>query len=154
MADAGQWNRRDSMRLFTLCAVLLGLFFMHGAPATAAGGCHGAMSGESTHQRHDLVAMTSTGMVDGMAMRSTVSPTSERAAAHRASDTSDTHGATCVSTPARDRTPLPTSGLSALVAVLAAALLARPAFLGPTGRRGPPPPGGRSFLLQVSIART
>ncbi|MER5651776.1 hypothetical protein ACIRRT_31330 [Streptomyces sp. NPDC102256] len=65
-----------------------------------------------------------------------------------------THGTTCVSTPVRDRTPLPTGSLPALVAVLAAALLARPVFLGPMGRRGPPPPGGRSLLLQVSVART
>ncbi|MCX5134266.1 hypothetical protein OOK06_19505 [Streptomyces sp. NBC_00340] len=65
-----------------------------------------------------------------------------------------THGTTCVSTPVRDRTPLPTGSLPALVAVLAAALLARPVFLGPMGRRGQPPPGGRSLLLQVSVART
>ncbi|MFJ8991206.1 hypothetical protein ACIRQH_12595 [Streptomyces sp. NPDC102279] len=154
MAGAGQQNRRGSKRLFTLCAVLLGLFFMHGAPATAAEGCHGAMPAESMPQRHDLVAMTATGSVDGMAMRSAVSPTSRPAVAHQTSDASGTHGTTCVSTPARDRTPLPTSTLAALVAVLAAALLARPVFLGSTGRRGPPPPGGRRLLLQVCIART
>ncbi|MER5881898.1 hypothetical protein ABT119_38995 [Streptomyces sp. NPDC001910] len=139
MAGDGQRNRRGGMRLFTLCAVLFGLFFMHGAPASAADGCHGATSAGSMAEPHALVA---------------VPPTSTRAMAHQASEVTGTHGTTCVSTPVRDRTPLPTGSLPALVAVLAAALVARPVFLGPTGRRGPPPPGGRGLLLQVCVART
>lgn len=142
------------MRLFPLCAVLLGLFFMHGAPASAVDGCHGATPAGSMAEPHDLVAVPSTDAVDAMAMHSAMTPTSTRAAAHSASEVTGTHGTTCVSTPVRDRTPLPTGSLPALVAVLAAALLARPVFLGSTGRRGPPPPGGRSLLLQVCVART
>ncbi|MFG3166252.1 hypothetical protein [Streptomyces sp. NPDC048200] len=154
MAGDGQRNRRGGMRLFTLCAVLLGLFFMHGAPASAADGCHGATSAGSMAEPHDLVAVPSADAVDAMAMYSAMTPTSTRAAAHQASEVTGTHGTTCVSTPVRDRTLLPTGSLPALVAVLAAALLARPVFLGPMGRRGQPPPGGRSLLLQVSVART
>ncbi|WP_241540147.1 hypothetical protein [Streptomyces sp. M41(2017)] len=154
MAGEGHRNRRGGMRLFTLCAVLLGLFFMHGAPASAAGGCHGATSAGSMAEPHDLVAVPPADAVDAMATHSAVTPTSTRAAAHQASEVTGAHGTTCVATPVRDRTPLPTGSLPALVAVPAAALLGRPVFLGPTGRRGPPPPGGRSLLLQVGVART
>lgn len=34
-------GRRDGARMLAVCAVPAGLFFMHGAPAGAAGGCHG-----------------------------------------------------------------------------------------------------------------
>ncbi|MER6924743.1 hypothetical protein ABT314_38445, partial [Streptomyces spiralis] len=40
----GRAVRRGIARLLAVCAVLFGLFLMHGAPATAAEGCHGAMS--------------------------------------------------------------------------------------------------------------
>jgi len=40
---SGLVSRRGLARLLTACAVLVGLFLMHGAPATAAEGCHGAM---------------------------------------------------------------------------------------------------------------
>ncbi|MGV9625726.1 hypothetical protein ACWDTB_03960, partial [Streptomyces sp. NPDC003487] len=41
---SGHASRRGIARLLAVCAVLFGLFLMHGAPATAAEGCHGAMS--------------------------------------------------------------------------------------------------------------
>lgn len=152
VAGTGQRRRRGIARLLALCAVLLGLFLMHGAPATAAEGCHGAMSAAPMSAGHDKAVMAS-------AARASVTPASSpvmtQADAQQASGASEMDGATCVSTPARDRIPLPPGGLLAVVAVLAASFLAvRPPALGRTGRRGPPPPGGRSLLLTVCIART
>ncbi|MEV0915746.1 hypothetical protein AB0I93_15960 [Streptomyces sp. NPDC049967] len=145
MAGSGQERRRGIARVLALCAVLFGLFLMHGAPATAAGGCHGAMSATAPmSEGHDVASMTSA-----------LSAAMTHTGVQHASGASQMDGAVCVSTPARDRTPLPSSALVAVVAVLAASLLAsRPLLLGRTGRRGPPPPGGRGLLLQVCIART
>ncbi|MGW1007280.1 hypothetical protein [Streptomyces sp. NPDC002520] len=43
-------SRRQPARLAVLVAVLLGLFLMHGGPASAEAGCHGAMPGTAaTH---------------------------------------------------------------------------------------------------------
>jgi hypothetical protein len=127
-----------------VCAVLAGLFLMHGAPATAAEGCHGAMAA-TTAMADDAVA--------GMA------PAGHQAVVHpggvqAAAPSAGMHGDACVSTPPRDRNPLPVGGgLLAVVAVLAVALLVgRPPVV--PRRRGPPPPGGRGLLLQVCIART
>ncbi|MGW5277500.1 hypothetical protein ACWEQP_34235 [Streptomyces sp. NPDC004044] len=152
MAGTGQRRRRGIARLLALCAVLLGLFLMHGTPATAAEGCHGAMPAAAMPAGDDTAGMAS-------AARAFVTPASSpvmtQAGAQQASGASAMDGAMCVSTPARGRIPLPTGGLLAVVAVLAATFLAgRPPALGRTGRRGPPPPGGRSLLLTVCIART
>ena len=40
--DRGRTRRAGVSRLLVLCAVLFGLFAMHGAPASAAAGCHDA----------------------------------------------------------------------------------------------------------------
>ncbi|NEA60165.1 hypothetical protein G3I60_39895 [Streptomyces sp. SID13666] len=155
MAGTGQARRRSIARLLTLCAVLLGLFLMHGAPATAADGCHGAMSTASpTAHGHATTAMNSTAPEAMTPAPSTVM--TPPGAQQHVADASAMRGAMCVSTPARDRTPLPAGGaLMVVVAVLAAGLLAhRPVPLGRPARRGPPPPGGRSLLLTVCIART
>ncbi|MCZ4101651.1 hypothetical protein G3I60_08720 [Streptomyces sp. SID13666] len=150
MAGIGRARRRGIARLLTLCAVLLGLFLMHGAPATAAEGCHGAMTATSpTPHRHATAAMTST--VPATMTTVTTPPAMAHPDVPQASS-----GAMCVSTPARDRNPLPMGGaLMAVVAVLVAGFLSnRPVSLGGSRRRGPPPPGGRSLLLTVCIART
>ncbi|MGW8684952.1 hypothetical protein ACWGNN_28645 [Streptomyces sp. NPDC055817] len=146
MTDSnGQRDRRQGVaRLLALCAVLLGLLLMHGAPANAAEGCHGAMSAPAAlPAKHAGTAMAST------------SSSATHAAAQQASAMSAMGGTMCVSTPARDLTTLPVAGLMAVVAVLAVLpAVGRPVALGRTGRRGPPTPGGRSLLLQVCIART
>ncbi|MFG2525886.1 hypothetical protein [Streptomyces sp. NPDC048527] len=142
MAGSGQARRRGIARLLALCAVLLGLFLMHGAPATAAQGCHGAMS--APPGMHE----------DPHAMQSPTAPVLTHPGGQQASGSAAMDGTTCVSTPARDTTPLTTPGLLAVAAVLAALFLAGPTLApGRTERRGPPPPGGRSLLLQVCIAR-
>lgn len=142
IAGSGQARRRGIARLLALCAVLLGLFLMHGAPATAAEGCHGAMSAPA-------------GMHEDPAASQSVTAPMAHPGGRQASGSAAMSGSTCVSTPARDEAPLTAPGLLAVVAVLAALFLAgRPLAPGRTGRRGLPPPGGRSLLLQVCIART
>ncbi|WP_329567767.1 hypothetical protein [Streptomyces sp. NBC_01361] len=147
MTDSiGQRGRRRGIaRLLALCAVLLGLFLMHGSPANAAEGCHGTMSAPAALSAEHA----------GTAMASTPSSGMTHAAAQQMSAMSAMGGAMCVSTPARDFTTLPVAGLMAVIAVLAVVpIVGRPVALGRTGRRGPPTPGGRSLLLQVCIART
>jgi hypothetical protein len=147
MMDSKQ-RGRGLARLLALCAVLLGLFLMHGAPASAADGCHGAVPTTATaHQGHNAAAMTTA------ATAAMVHPVDPQIQATDGAAMG--HGAQCVSTPARDRLPLPAAGLVALaVAALTALSWAdRPWSLARTGRRGPPA-GGRGLLLQVCIART
>ncbi|WP_040896648.1 hypothetical protein [Streptomyces griseoaurantiacus] len=153
MAGRGQLRRRGLARLLALCAVLLGLFLMHGAPATAAEGCHGAMSTPAgMHEAPAPGAMISHHLaaVQSAAGQVTAHPGTQHASGAAAMD-----GTTCVSTPARDTTPLTAPALLAVAGVLAALfMVGRTLAPGRTGRRGPPPPGGRSLLLQVCIART
>ncbi|WP_438290888.1 hypothetical protein [Streptomyces sp. HUAS TT7] len=130
-------------RLLVLCAVLFGLFLMHGAPATAAEGCHGAMSAPTG--MHEARAAT----------RTSAEPSVAHSDVQRALGTSVMDRETCVSTPARDGKPLPMGGLAAVFTAFAGVfLVCWSAAAGWAGRRGPPPPGGRSLLLQVCIART
>ncbi|MFB6679041.1 hypothetical protein ACFCWG_42915 [Streptomyces sp. NPDC056390] len=147
MTDStGQMGRRRGIaRLLALCAVLLGLFLMHGSPASSAEGCHGAMSAPTALSAKHA----------GTAMASTPPAGMTHAAVQQTSAMSSMGGAMCLSTPPRDFTTLPVAGLMAVVAVLAVLpVVGRPVALGRTGRRGPPTPGGRSLLLQVCIART
>lgn len=149
MVGSGQAGGRGVARLLLVCAVLAGLFLMHGAPATAAGGCQGGAS-----------APMSLGGAHAMAAgghRAMARPGSESAAraTAQAGDPSMAHGAMCVSTPARERSLLPLNACLSVVAVLVFALLAgRAVVRGRAELRGPPPPGGRGLLLHVSVART
>ncbi|MGW3209164.1 hypothetical protein [Streptomyces sp. NPDC001135] len=146
--DSTQTGRRGIARLLAVSALLFGLFLMHGAPATAAEGCHGTMP-----------AMAASSM-DGVHHAAVMTPAP--AAPHgsslgvRAADTSGMPGMWCVSTPAHERVPLPAPGLLVVAGAGALALCAMARRRAPadgTGRRGPPA-GGRGLLLQVCIART
>ncbi|MEE1770044.1 hypothetical protein PUR34_18290 [Streptomyces sp. JV185] len=113
---------------------------MHGAPASAAEGCHDAMG-------MSAATPMSTTTADGhLAVRG------EHDAAHVAAAVPATNGESCVFTHARDRVlPL----LMALGLVLLAVGVPaghRTAVRGPA-RRGPPF-AGRDLLLQVCVART
>ncbi|MGW3415548.1 hypothetical protein [Streptomyces sp. NPDC000888] len=132
-------------RLLALCAVLFGLFLMHGAPVNAVGGCHGegvmpAPVSMPAHSGHTAAQGEQAGVP-------AVSLTTAMAAMS---------GELCVSTPARDRLPLPASGLLAglgLVGLAVWGLAGCPSAMWGPARRGPPS-GGRGFLLQVCVART
>ncbi|WP_371793269.1 hypothetical protein OG285_34315 [Streptomyces sp. NBC_01471] len=152
--SAGVARGRATARLAAVCAVLFGLFLMHGAPASAAGGCHGSLSmGAAMHGDHG-----DHGDHGGSAMAPAgVHPIAVHPGpAVRAGTEPGTRGAVCVSTPARDRTLLGPAGLSGGLAVLALVAarssVGRPLLPGRTGRRGPPR-SGRSLLLQVCVAR-
>ncbi|MFJ7948763.1 hypothetical protein ACIQ6K_34805 [Streptomyces sp. NPDC096354] len=147
--DSSQAGRQGIARLLAVCAVLLGLFFMHGAPATAAEGCHGTMTASAASLMtggHDATMTTTVHAPASHGPGSTV----------RATDASGMPGTLCVSTPAHERIPLPAPGMLAVagaaVLALRTVLRLRAAF-GGTGRRGPPE-GGRDLLLKVCTART
>ena len=130
-------RRLGGARLLSLCAILLGLFLMHGSPAAAVDGCHGraASDGHPSAPASTESARTQPGTL-------------------RAADDMSGHGTLCVATPAEQRIPLPVAPLTVLfaLAALAAWAVHRAWRPGGTGRRGPP--GGRGLLLQVCIART
>ncbi|KUN56044.1 hypothetical protein AQJ46_49015 [Streptomyces canus] len=145
---SGHAGRRGIARLLAVCAVLFGLFLMHGAPATAAEGCHGAMP--------TMALSPITGGHDAALLATHAPAAPAPGLAVRAAGLSGMPGALCVSTPAHERTPLPAPGLLdvAGAAVLTPWMLTRlPAAANWTGRRGPPD-SGRDLLLQVCIART
>ncbi|WP_328459919.1 hypothetical protein [Streptomyces sp. NBC_00448] len=148
MAGVGVAGRRGIARLLLACAVLAGLFLMHGAPSTAAEGCHG-----------DVTSLAAMHADSGgpMAVRGpATAPRSGSAVDHgaRAAAPVMAHGEKCVSTPARGRGPLPVNASAAVVTVAAVpVLVGRAAPVGRRWRRGPPT-GGRDLLLRVGIART
>ncbi|MFJ1622139.1 hypothetical protein ACIODX_17510 [Streptomyces sp. NPDC088190] len=138
--DRGRTRTPGLSRLLVLCAVLSGLFLMHGAPASAAEGCH------------DATAMTAAapGSMTTTAEHSAVR--GEHGPAFAAAAGSAMDGESCVFTHARDRV-LPLLMALGLV-LLAVRQLAghRTAVRGPA-RRGPPF-AGRELLLRVCVART
>lgn len=146
--NSGPAGRRATARLLAVCAVLLGLFLMHGTPATAAGGCHGAMPTmpSPVPVGHSAAAMTTAHVPAGQ----------QPGPAVQAANATAMPGALCVSTPARERIPLPVPGLLAVaaLAVLTAGTSARLREVGGRTRRRGPPDGGRDLLLKVCIART
>ncbi|MET8014055.1 hypothetical protein ABZU86_32470 [Streptomyces sp. NPDC005271] len=150
MVGRGQ-RGRGRAPLLALCAALLGLFLMHGAPASAVDGCHGAMPMTATATAYEGHHATAEASAAQAAL-------TNRPGAGRAQpmDGAGTHGALCVSTPARDRIPLPTTGLVSLVALAGLAAMswaAGPWSLARTGLRAPPT-GGRALLLRIGVART
>ncbi|GAA2782902.1 hypothetical protein GCM10010521_71920 [Streptomyces rameus] len=149
MNSALTTGRQATARLLVSCAVLFGLFFMHGAPAGAAEGCHGAMSTVATTPM--------SGGQDSAAMaRAHPSAAHGAGPAVRAAEASGMPGTLCVSTPAHERVALPAPDLLVVAGAVAPAVWAlarlRAAVAG-TGRRGPPG-GGRGLLLKVCVART
>src|SRR5262249_23504392 len=78
-------------RLSALCAVLFGLFLMHGAPTTAADGCHGQM--HATLPMYDAHASS---MASAHAM-----PAEPDDAQADPADDMRTHGDLCVAVPAQ-----------------------------------------------------
>ncbi|MEU8960647.1 hypothetical protein AB0C89_02930 [Streptomyces sp. NPDC048491] len=140
--DGGRVRRVGLSRLLVLCAVLFGLFSMHGAPASAASGCHGDFT-----MAAPMGAPMSMGHTDMWG---------EHMGVRAASVTPPVSGELCVSTPARDRLPAAAAGLLALLGLVV--LVGWGLVLGPrapfaAARRGPPL-HGRGLLLEVCVART
>jgi hypothetical protein len=131
-----------------VCALLLGLFWMHGAPS-AAEGCHGATAAAtlpiSHHHPLAAAAMTSPHPPDA-------GPEISRRTTAGALVRVD--GDTCVSTPALRGVELPAVLLLAvLIPGLYGPGAARAGRRGRARRRGPPG-CGRELLLRVCVART
>lgn len=130
-----------AMRPALLCAVLLGLFLMHGGPAAADGGCHGAMT-----------APALVGHEPAMTEHATADPAAPAHPAPQA--TAVTNGSLCVSTPPRSVVLLPALALTAVL-FAGTSPLPGPARAGLfASRRRGPPRSGRVLLLQVCITRT
>ncbi len=153
---------RTATRWAVLCALLLGLFLMHGSPASATG-CHPA-------QPPRMVGMVNTAATAGMTSaaemaraagtagtaRTTAHAAHRPGARHPAVSTSLPHGSSasaCVSTPARDRLSLPAPG-SALAAAPPRLPSAGPPCSGAERGGRAPPGGGRELLLLVCVARS
>ncbi|UWE12757.1 hypothetical protein [Actinacidiphila bryophytorum] len=100
-------------RVLAACAVLCGLFLMHGAPASAATGCHGM----------PVVAAQHAGMGE-----------------HGPAVHTPDGGETCVSTAPHERVQLPAPPLLAVVTLLVTAVCAqaRQPRRGPPPRSGRP----------------
>lgn len=165
--------RRGLARPWAVCAVLFGLFLMHGSPTAAAEGCHGGMPAMAAAAQ-PLTASSMAAAAQPMsairraasamaALRRAAVSTADAPDAHRSrpavrvADASGMPGQLCVSTPAHERTRLPAPGLIAVAGAGAFALWGaarvRAAADG-AGRRRGPPVGGRDLLLQVCTART
>jgi hypothetical protein len=144
--DSGQVRRRGAARLLVPCLLVFGLFLMHGAPASAAGGCHGSAGAPPRMSAgHHGASPAGTAAVTAFHHPR---PAGDAGA-------SAVPGRSCVATPAHERVPLPAPALLAVTAVavlLSAAGPSRPRRA--AGRRRGPPTGGRQHLLQVCVART
>ncbi|MET8292302.1 hypothetical protein ABZV80_45515 [Streptomyces sp. NPDC005132] len=140
-------GRRGMTRLVAVCTLLFGLFLMHGAPATAAEGCHGAMPSTSAPMPGGHTAST--------LLPAQTQATEHGAPALRAAHSTGMDGELCLSTPAQERNPLPAPALLAVAAAAMAGWMSAAwhAVISRVRRRGPPT-GGRDLLTRVCIART
>ena len=138
--DRGHTRTPGTSRLLVLCAVLLGLFLMHGAPTSAADGCHDAM------------AVTASAPGPMQASAGHLAVRGEHGPARAVDTMSAMNGESCVFTHARDRV-LPLLMALGLVLLAVPALTGRRAAVRGPARRGPPF-AGRELLLQVCVART
>ncbi|WP_234341717.1 hypothetical protein [Streptomyces sp. NRRL S-646] len=143
---SGRAGRRGIARLPAVCAVLFGLFLMHGSPASAAEGCHGAVLAAAPMPVGHAASQMTTAHAPAM---------HHPGPALQATGAAGMPGVLCVATPAHERIPPSAPGLLAVAAVTvpAAWTPARLGALGGSGLRGPPT-GGRDHLLQACIART
>ncbi|WP_073818005.1 hypothetical protein [Kitasatospora sp. CB01950] len=125
---------RTVARWAVLCALLLGLFLMHGSPASAAG-CH--RTTESPAAAHHTAAHADEG--------------SARAAV-RAPGAHEGAAVDCLATPARDRLPH-TAPPAAVPWSHPQPVAADPLHATAAGGGRAPPDGGRDLLLRICVAR-
>ncbi|GAA2793169.1 hypothetical protein RMN57_20775 [Kitasatospora sp. CM 4170] len=153
MKAGGRWSGgrgggRTAARLLAVCALLAGLFLMHGSP-TSAGGCHEPAAPAPATAPHHTAA-------DPAAPQHAAAPPTAPGPRLDGLRTAggEQQAASCVSTRDRDAAELSPPAAQALAP--AAALFAA---LGVPYRRrtdGPraPPAAGRRLLLRVCVART
>ncbi|PBC78507.1 hypothetical protein BX265_3279 [Streptomyces sp. TLI_235] len=155
-------GRTTGARAAVLYAVLLGLFLMHGNPASAAGSCHGdGRPGRPAASAHAAMPAPSMRPVPMRPVPMPAVPT------HRTGSAGPTTGGPavraaqpygtawhCVSTQARGGAPLPAPGPAPLAGDGAIADPGGPGALPAAGASGrAPPAGGRGLLLKVCVAR-
>jgi hypothetical protein len=135
-------------RLLAVCALLCGLFLMHGAPASAADGCHASWPTAMT------TAMTTRPMHSSPSATPSATATATPSATATAS--ADAYGGHCVALQARERIalPWPDAGAVPVLARTAPAVVLAAGGAGGAQRWRGPPSGGRELLLRVSVART
>ncbi len=132
-------------RWAVLCALLLGLFLMHGSPASATG-CHPASASPPPAPASAPPSASASHAATGHTRSGEDRPTATAPVRQGSS------AAACVSTQARDRASVPAPG---------AALPPHPPLPALTGpcpagvERGgrAPPDGGRELLVRVCVAR-
>ncbi|MFJ3787982.1 hypothetical protein [Kitasatospora sp. NPDC090091] len=160
MTAGGRWSGgrgggRTTARLLAVCALLAGLFLMHGSP-TSAGGCHEPASPAAASRLQVPPHHTAADRGDPLdTQHAAAAPTAPgpRLDGPRTAG-GEQQAASCVSARDRDTAELPPPTAQALAP--AAALFAA---LGLPYRRrtdGPraPPAAGRRLLLRVCVART
>jgi hypothetical protein len=146
--DTGRTGRRAVARLLAVCAVLFGLFLMHGAPATAAPGCHGETAASALTPHHAQVS-------GHHADAATAPAAGARAPQAVPSAPSAGDGSVCVAVAPRERLLAPVVWVLAALALVvfyAGAGSGWWAAARQVARRGPPD-GGRELLLRVCTAR-
>ncbi|MCG6494780.1 hypothetical protein [Kitasatospora sp. A2-31] len=157
MTAGGRWSDgrsggRTTARLLAVCALLAGLFLMHGSP-TAAGGCHEPASSAPVAPPQGPPHHPAAGRGDPQHAAAPPTAPGPRLEGGRTAG-GEQQAASCVSARDRDAAELPPPAVRALAPV--AALLAA---LGGAFRRradGPraPPAAGRRLLLRMCVART
>ncbi|MFD0256714.1 hypothetical protein ACFXKJ_06270 [Kitasatospora indigofera] len=160
-------RERATAQLLLLCAVLAGLFLMHGSPA-AAGDCHralGAMPGPpavAAAAGHRHAPMTEAAPVTEASPVTAPAPVTaamgvraaEVSAPPPAAPGPHARDTLCLATKARDGAALPAPGpaTGASAVVLPAVVAAGSGGFAGRSRAGPG--GGRHILLRVCVART
>ncbi|WP_329496700.1 hypothetical protein [Kitasatospora herbaricolor] len=157
-SGSSRTRERATAQLLLLCAVLAGLFLMHGSPA-AAGDCHralGAMPGppaaaassgaahQAAHRHPDTAGRA--GVTAGRAGE--VSAPAPSAPGPHARDT------LCLATKTRDGAALPAPGPATGAPAVVLPAVPAAGFARSAGSPRAGPGGGRHILLQVCVART
>ncbi|MFC9325856.1 hypothetical protein [Kitasatospora sp. NPDC057015] len=159
MSGGRRTGGRAVAHLLLLCAVLAGLFLMHGAP-TSAGGCHDAVVAATLPHPMPGAARPGLRPEDGRHEQPRHEAARHTAGAaelsSRAPGTPGPHGrdTRCLATKSRDGVPLPAPApvTSGAPRALPTALATGPRPLAHCRRA--PPGTGRRILLRICVART
>ncbi|MER5638390.1 hypothetical protein ABT095_15695 [Kitasatospora sp. NPDC002227] len=134
-------------RLYVLCAVLAGLFLMHGSPASAASGCHRTAAAAPTEEptADHAAAPAHHAMADPDPGPGPTAAPAEPGHGHP--------GEVCLATPAQHGQPLAQPGTAPYAVEAAARAVDGPARSAADGPRAPPS-GGRDVTVRNCVSRT